>query len=107
VLPLSAHPKNLAFRWISLWYHSVRQGTWDYVILQSTLHTPLGIWVHVIFPNGQHWDYYANTDRRGRWAVKFTIPRHAANKRSNQAYLTFQLWHGKQTTQSFMGFTLV
>ena len=107
VLPLSAHPKNLAFRWISLWYHTVRQGTWDYVILQSTLHTPLGIWVHVIFPNGQHWDFYTNTGRRGRWAVRFSIPRHAANKRSNQAYLTFQLWHGKQTTQFFMAFTLV
>ena len=107
VLPLSAHPKNLNFLWISLWYHTARQGTWDYVIVQSTLKSQLGIWVHVIFPSGQHWDFYTLTDHSGRWAVKFNIPRHSVSPHSNQAYVTFQLWHGKQTTQSFMDFTLV
>lgn len=107
VLPLSAHPRNLTFQWTSLWYHTVRQGTWDYITVQSTLKTRLGIWVHVIFPSGYHWDFYRETDSNGKWSVKFTIPRGSASKRSNQAYITFQLWHGKQTTQSFMDFTLV
>jgi len=106
VLPLSAQPSNLTFRWVSLWYHAVRQGTWDYISIQSAYQTTLGIWVHVIFPNGQHWDYYTNTDHNGRWGVKFTIPNRSVSRHSNQAYITLQLWHGKQTTQSFIDFTL-
>ena len=107
VLPLTAHPQNLQFQWVSLWYHTVRQGTWDYIDIQSTLHVQLGIWVHVIFPNGYHADYYAGTNNSGHWSVKFAIPRRAMSSHSNQAYITFQLWHGKQTTQSFMDFSLV
>lgn len=107
VLPLSAHPSFLNFSWVSLWYHTVRQGTWDYVTVQSTLKTQLGIWVHVIFPSGLHADFYTETDHNGRWSVKFTIPKRGISKHSNQAYITFQLWHGKQTTQQFMDFTLV
>lgn len=107
VLPLSAHPHNLSFRWVSLWYHTVRQGTWDYLDIQSTMSTQLGVWVHVIFPSGQHYDYYTVTDHNGRWSMKFTIPKQSTSRHSNQAYITFQLWHGKQTTQAFVDFTLV
>ena len=107
MLPLSARLRSLAFLCISLWYHTVRRGTWDYVIVQSTLQTQLGIWVHVIFPTGQHWDFYTNTDNSGRWAVRFKIPRHGISRHSNQAYVTFQLWHGNHTTQAFMDFILV
>jgi hypothetical protein len=107
VLPLSEHPQNLNFRWISLWYHTVQQGTWDYVVVQSTFLTQLGIWVHVIFPNGLHYDFYTLTDHNGRWAVKFNVPSRSVSRHSNQAYITFQLWHGRQTTQGFMDFTLV
>jgi hypothetical protein len=107
VLPLSAHPFNLSFRWISLWYHTVRQGTWDYINIQGGLSTQLGIWVHVIFPNGIHYDYYQETDGNGHWAIRFNVPGHAVSSHSNQGYLTFQLWHGNSTTQGFMTFTLV
>jgi len=107
VLPLSAHPRNLTFRWVSLWYHTVREGTWDYMVVQSTLQTQLGVWAHVIFPNGQHWDFYTATDNNGRWSVRFNVPARSVTAHSNQAYVTFQLWHGNQTTQSFMNFTLV
>jgi hypothetical protein len=107
VLSLETHPQYLNFRWISLWYHTVRQGTWDVVVLQSTLKTQLGIWAHVVFPNGLHFDYFTLTDRNGRWTVKFKIPSHSISSHSNQAYVTFQLWHGSRTTQSFMNFTLV
>lgn len=107
VLPRSSHPKNLSFQWVSLWYHTVRQGTWDYVSIQSTLHTQLGIWVHVIFPDGERVDIYTNTNNSGRWGVRFEIPQHGINSHSNQAYVTFQLWHGQQTTQSFLDFNLV
>jgi hypothetical protein len=107
VLPLSAHPSNLNFQYTSLWYHTVRRGTYDVITIQSTLNTTLGIWAHVIFPSGQRHDYFTNTDGSGRWSIKFTIPKNAVSKHSNQAYVTLQLWHGQQTTQSFIDFTLV
>lgn len=107
ILPFSAHPSNLNFRWTSLWYHTVRHGTYDVITIQSTLQTTLGIWAHVIFPSGQRHDYYTNTDASGNWSTHFTIPNSAISKHSNQAYITLQLWHGQQTTQSFLDFTLV
>jgi hypothetical protein len=107
ILPFSAHPSNLNFQYTSLWYHTVRHGTYDVIKIQSTLKTTLGIWAHVIFPSGQRHDYYTNTDSSGLWSVKFTIPNSAISKHSNQAYVTLQLWHGQQTTQSFIDFVLV
>jgi hypothetical protein len=107
VLPTSAHPSNLNFQWTSLWYHTVRHGTYDIIAIQSTLHTTLGIWAHVIFPSGQRHDYYTNTDGNGHWSIKFTIPNSAISKHSNQGYVTLQLWHGQQTTQSFIDYTIV
>lgn len=107
VLPFSAHPSNLNFQYTSLWYHTVRHGTYDVIKIQSTLKTTLGIWAHIIFPSGQRHDYYTNTDSNGLWSVKFTIPNSAISQHSNQAYVTLQLWHGQQTTQSFIDFVLV
>jgi hypothetical protein len=107
VLPFSAHPSNLNFRWISLWYHTVRHGTYDVIAIQATLQTTLGIWVHVIFPNGLRHDFYTGTNGSGGWSTKFTIPRNAISRHSNLGYITLQLWHGHQTTQSFLDFTLV
>ena len=107
VLPTSAHPSNLNFQWTSLWYHTVRHGTYDVIAIQSTLHTTLGIWAHVIFPNGQRHDYYTNTDGGGHWSTKFTVPNSAISRHSNQGYVTLQLWHGSQTTQAFIDFTVV
>jgi hypothetical protein len=107
VLSFKAHPKFLNFKWTSLWYHTVRHGSWDEIVIQSTLKKQLGIWLHVIFPSGVRHDYYTNTDNNGHWGVKFTIPNNAASKHSNQGYITMQLWHGKQTTQSFIDFTVV
>jgi hypothetical protein len=63
--------------------------------------------VHVIFPSGQHWDFYQGTNGNGQWSIRFAVPAHSASRHSNQAYIAFQLWHGSQTTQQFMSFTLV
>ncbi|GAC1473074.1 MAG: hypothetical protein PVSMB7_26540 [Chloroflexota bacterium] len=61
----------------------------------------------MIFPSGVRHDYYTNTDDNGHWSVKFTVPRKALSNHSNQAYTRMQLWHGEQTTQSFMEFTVM
>jgi hypothetical protein len=108
VLPIKKNAKHqLGFRLVSLWYHVVRQGTSDRLVVQSTLRTRLGIWVHVIFPNGAHHDYYEQTNRHGHWATWFSVMRHTASRRSNQAYVTIQLWHGKKSGERFVTFTLV
>ena len=85
----------------------MRHGTYDVIAIQATLKTTLGIWAHVIFPSGQRHDYYTNTDANGHWSTKFTVPNSAISKHSNQGYVTLQLWHGQQTTQAFIDFTIV
>jgi len=95
------------FQYVSLWYHTVRQGTWDMLVVQSALRVKLGIWVHVYFPNGSHLDYYENTGNRGLWSKRFDIPANAANSQSNQALITIRLWHGSTSIKNFLNFTLV
>lgn len=101
------HIRGFGFKWISLWYHTVRQGTWDRVVVQGMPHTQLGVWAHVIFPNGFHYDYYTNTDHNGQWAQTFSVPKGTTTRYSNQVQVQFQLWHGKKTVKTFMRFTLV
>jgi hypothetical protein len=102
-------PKNkgVGFSWVSLWYHTVRQGTWDHLSVQTKPTKKMGIWVMVYFPNGVHYAYYENTDSSGFWQKQFNIPRRAISSKSNQAVITVQLWRGKKTTKYFMNFTLV
>lgn len=99
--------KGLGFRWISLWYHPVRAGTWDYLDIKVRPSKQIGIWVQVIFPNGKHYYYYEQTDNHGRWQKRFDIPRDAISRNSNQADITIQLWKGSKTVRSFLSFTLV
>jgi len=48
-----------------------------------------------------------NTDSHGLWQKTFGVPRDAISRYSNQAHLTFQLWHGKHTYRSFTSFNVV
>lgn len=107
-LPTPPRPKKgLGFRYVSLWYHTVRQGTWDHLTVQAQPAKRLGVWVQVIFPNGVHYYYYDESDTHGLWQRQFNIPRHAITSHSNQAVITVQLWSGKKTARYFMTFTLV
>lgn len=105
----TAKPKNkgVGFSWVSLWYHTVRQGTYDHLSVQTKPAKTMGIWVTVYFPNGVHYAYYENTNSTGFWQKQFNIPRHAISRKSNQAVITIQLWRGSKTTKYFMNFTLV
>lgn len=107
--PVPALPKanGVGFQWISLWYHVVRHGTWDEVVVQGTPHVTYGIWVHVIFANGRHYDYYQNTDSNGQWRTRFNIPNNVNTRYSNQARVEFQLWRGSKTVKTYVTFTVV
>jgi beta-xylosidase-like protein len=97
----------LAFKSVSLWYHTVRQGTFNYLDVQANHHQTLGIWVHVLFPNGMHYDYYENTDSSGHWTKQFNVPGGVISRYSNEATVTLQLWHAKSTAKDFVTFTII
>lgn len=107
VLPRSSHPSTLQFRRIKLRYSTVRQGTWDRLTVQSSLHTRLGIWVHVVFPSGKQKAFYAETNAKGHWKKRFSVPRGSATAQSHTAFIIVQLWHGSQTVQGSIAFTVV
>lgn len=102
------HGNNrLYFRYVSLWYHTVRLGTYDHLDVQGNPKTTLGIWVHIYFPNGSHLDYYQNTNSHGRWQKTFTIPGNALGANNNSVFVTFRLWHGGKSVKEFLRFSLV
>ncbi|MGI8827839.1 MAG: hypothetical protein ACR2JC_19855 [Chloroflexota bacterium] len=98
---------NVGFRYISIWYHQVRRGTFDHIEAQASRHVTHGIWVHVYFPTGQHLDYYQNTDGTGHFVKEFNIPSNSISRYSNQAVVTFQLWSGRNTRKNFLTFNIV
>lgn len=109
--PPPAHGKfhkshGLQFTFISVWYHPIRVGTYEHIIIHAKPKRTLGIWVHVYFPSGQQYAYYENTASNGQWSKVFQIPRNAINGASNQTIVTLQLWRGKTTVKEFRRFAL-
>jgi hypothetical protein len=98
---------GIGFDWVSLWFHPVRHGTWDHLGVQVKPHKAMGIWVTIIFPNGQRIRFFNNTNSHGYWTRNFNIPRNAISKYSNQGDITIQLWSGKKTVKYFITFTIV
>lgn len=92
---------HVGFRYVSIWYHFMRRGTYEHIVVQANRHTQFGIWVHVVFPSGLHYDYYANTDAGGHWEKSFLVPYNANSPYNNRAWVLFQLWHGKQTAKDY------
>jgi hypothetical protein len=106
--PVPKKHHAFGFRYISIWYHVVRAGTWDQLVVQSTLHTQLGIWVHVWFPNlADSIAIYTNTDFSGFWQKRINVPANAITHSSDHVTVTFRLWHGKANIKDFSGFRLV
>lgn len=106
-VPVHHKKPALDFSFISVWYHTVRQGTYNHIVIRATIHKTLGIWIHVYFPNGKHIDIYTNTDSNGQYGVQFAVPRNAATHSSNRVVITMQLWKGHTTRKDFRSFTLV
>jgi len=102
-------PKKIvaAYRWISVWYHVVRLGTFEHLEVQGKNNTRYGIWVHVYFPSSRHFDYYESTDGSGRWVKEFRIPYGSIGRYSNQAVVTFRLWKGRTHRDAHRKFILI
>jgi len=97
----------VGFKYVSIWYHQVRRGTFEHLEVQAKKSVKHGIWVHVYFPTGIHYDYYTETDDTGHWVKEFNIPSDSVSKYSNEAVVTFQLWKGKTTGKNFATFFVV
>lgn len=106
-VPTHKHHHTFDFRYISVWYHVVAAGTYNHIEVQSTLKTQLGIWVHVYFPSGTRADFYENTDLNGLWVKQFPISMADYSATNGRVVVTFRLWHGKKSIQSFSSFKLV
>ncbi|GAC1465148.1 MAG: hypothetical protein PVSMB7_09130 [Chloroflexota bacterium] len=110
--PPPAHGKfhkshGLQFTFISIWYHPIRVGTTEHLVIRAKPKKQIGIWVKVYFPNHTTYAVYENTDASGQWSKAFTIPRNALSSGGGQTIVTFQLWSGKNTVKEFRQFYIV
>jgi hypothetical protein len=99
--------RKFGFRYISIWYHAVRVGTANHLVVQARRRTTQAIWVHVWFPAGPPQAYYENTNRHGHWEKDIPIPSNTLRNGNNHVLVTFRLWHGRQSRERFSGFTLL
>jgi hypothetical protein len=90
-----------------VWYHFIRVGTQEVIVVQAKKHVQHGIWLTVRFPSGRYFAYYTNTDRKGFWSTRFTVPANAKSKFTNEAVVTAQLWYRNTTTKSYGTFFVV
>lgn len=106
--PPPKRPKRrFAIQYVSLWYHPVYQGAYDHLVVQGRPRRHLGIWVHIYFPNGSRIDFYETTDGQGLWQRDFQVPLHARTRSSDQAFITVQLWKGRQSRKTFIQFRVL
>lgn len=105
--PKPAKKYRATFSYLSVWYHFIRVGTQETIVVQAKKHTQHGIWLTVRFPSGRYFAYYTNTDKSGFWSTRFTVPKNGLSKYTNEAVVTAQLWYKNTTTKSYATFFLV
>jgi hypothetical protein len=105
--PKPAPPYRARFSYVSVWYHFIRVGTRETIVVQAKKHVQHGIWATVRFPSGLYFAYYTNTDKHGFWSTSFTVPKNARGKYTNEATVTFHLWYRNTTTKSYATFDVV
>lgn len=107
--PTPKPPKKYraAFSYLSVWYHFIRIGTQETVVVQAKKHVQHGIWLTVRFPSGRFFAYYTNTDKKGFWSTRFTVPGNGVSRFTSEAVVTAQLWYKNTTTKTYSTFFLV
>lgn len=113
-LPATATPTpkprkkyRATFGYLSVWYHFIRVGTQETIVVQAKKHIQHGVWLTVRLPSGRFFAYYTNTDKNGFWSTRFTVPKNGLSKFTSQAVVTAQLWYRNTTTKSYSTFFLV
>jgi hypothetical protein len=105
--PKPAKKYRAGFSYLSVWYHFIRVGTQETIVVQAKKHIAHGIWLTVRFPSGRYIAYYTNTDKNGFWSTRFTVPRKGLGKFTSEAVVTAQLWYKNTTAKSYATFILV
>jgi hypothetical protein len=105
--PKPAKKYRAAFSYLSVWYHFIRVGTQETIVVQAKKHIQHGIWLTVRFPSGKYIAYYTNTDKHGFWSTRFTVPQSGLSKFTSEAVVTAQLWYKNTTAKSYATFFLV
>jgi hypothetical protein len=106
-LPPPKHHK-FAFRSISIWYHTVTSGTWDHIVLQSTLKTVQGVWITVRFPSNLNEAFYTETNSSGHYQRTFDVPSSAlSGGNPGTALITIKLWHGSKSRTAYETITVI
>ncbi|MGH2449168.1 MAG: hypothetical protein ACRDFS_11290 [Chloroflexota bacterium] len=106
LVPVTHHKTPLEFGYVSLWYHPVHGGQRDHLQAQAKLHKSLGLWIHVIFPNGKTVRFFTHTDSHGFFATDFNVPNGITSPNTSQGVITWQLWHRKSTAKTFILFAV-
>lgn len=97
----------LSFRRAYLWYTTVRAGTFDRVVIRANHHQRLTVALHVIFPGGHAVHIAGRTNREGRWAKSFAVPRGAYHRHSPTAVVVVQLRHQLATKEIVLPFSII
>jgi hypothetical protein len=105
--PKPAKKYRAAFSYLSVWYHFIRVGTQETIVVQAKKHIQHGIWLTVRFPSGRYFAYYTNTDTHGFWSTRFTVPKNGLSRFTSEAVVTAQLWYKNTTSKSYSTFFLV
>jgi hypothetical protein len=86
----------------------VTAGTWDHIVVQSTLKTVQGIWITVRFPSNLVEAFYTTTNHSGHYQRTFDVPPAAlTGGSSGTALLTLRLWHGNKSRTSYVTFAVI
>jgi hypothetical protein len=98
---------NLAIKYAYLWYHTVRTGTWNHVVLQINHKQRLDSLAYVIFPSGPAQSYTGRTDKLGHWELTFRVPRGTTSRYSTEALVIVQVRHQLLVKSVDLSFSLV
>ncbi|MGH2441840.1 MAG: hypothetical protein ACRDFX_01585 [Chloroflexota bacterium] len=101
------HRSKLAFKRAYLWYHTVRVGTWNHVVVQANHHRKFSISMHVIFPAGRDLHFAGKTNKKGHWEKRFSVARGTIGRYSHQALVILELHRGLTSKRTSLQFTLV
>lgn len=105
--PTPIKPFRLRFRSAYLWYHFVRVGTHNRVVIQANHRQHFDVSLHVIFPAGHDLHYLGHTDKRGHWGKTFAVSPGTISRVSRTALVIVELRHNLTTVTTALSFTLV
>ncbi len=80
-------PVYLKFKWTSIWYHTVRVGTFDHLTIQTNKKLRLPATLAINFPSGRSVLLRGRTTVRGRWDITFPVLASAFSRVNHVAHL--------------------